>query len=78
MWYMTYLTHISFYIKRFLAKVSNTNFIISCWKQIWILTYCLDLVLSNKYIQVNIQCLEQEVFNVKVDVLFIFYNKEIE
>ena len=39
-------------------------------KQIRIFAYSLDLVLSNKYIQVTIQCLEPKVFNVKVEVLF--------
>ena len=35
------------------------------------LTYILDLALSNKYLEVIIQCLEPKIFNEKVDVLFV-------
>ena len=38
-------------------------------KQIRILTYSLDFVLSNKYIQVTMQCLEPKIFNEKIEVL---------
>ena len=46
-------------------------------KHIRILTYSLDLVQSNEYLQVTIQCLESKVFNVKVEVLF-YKIKKIE
>ena len=39
-------------------------------KQIKVFTYSLDLVLSNKYLEVVIQCLELEIFNEKVMVSF--------
>ena len=43
-------------------------------KQIKILTYSLDKALSNKYLEVIIQCLELEIFNEKVEVLFGFFS----
>ena len=43
--------------------------------QIWILTYSIDWSLSNKYLQVTIQCLEPKIFNVKVEVLFYTIKK---
>ena len=39
-------------------------------KQIKILTYRMDLALSNKYLKVIIQCIEPIIFNDKVQVLF--------
>ena len=39
-------------------------------KQMKVLTYRLDLALSNKYFDFIIQCLEPKIFNEKVVVLF--------
>ena len=39
-------------------------------KQIKILTYILHFALSNKYLNMIIQCLEPKIFNEKVEVLF--------
>ena len=39
-------------------------------KQIKVFTYSLDLALSNKYLEVVTQCLELEIFDEKVEVLF--------
>ena len=38
--------------------------------QINVLINSLDLALSNKYLQVTIQCLEPKILNEKVEVLF--------
>ena len=42
-------------------------------KQKTILSYSLDLILSNKYLEVVIQCLEPKILNKKVDILFFFF-----
>ena len=38
-----------------------------------IITYSLDIVLSNKYYKMIIQPLEPKIFNQKVEVLFDFF-----
>ena len=35
-------------------------------------TYSMDFDLSNKYLEVTIQCIEPKIFNMKVEVLFDF------
>ena len=42
-------------------------------KQIKILSYSWDFALSNKYLEVIIQCLEPKLFDDKVEVLFDFF-----
>ena len=44
-------------------------------KQIKILTYILDNSLSNKYLNIIIQCLKPMISNEKGDVLFGFFIK---
>ena len=39
-------------------------------KQKRLFSYCLNCALSNKYLEVIIQCLELKIFNEKVEVLF--------
>ena len=39
-------------------------------KQKKLLTHSLELVLSNKYLKVIIECLEPKIFNEKVEILF--------
>ena len=41
-------------------------------KQIKVLTYSLNCFLPKKHLEVFIQCLELEIFNDKVEVLFDF------
>ena len=41
-------------------------------RQIKILPYSLDLVLSNKYLEVIIQSLEPKILNEKAEVLFYY------
>ena len=43
-------------------------------KQIKILTYILDIFLSNKYLKIIINLQEPKIFNEKVDVLFVFFS----
>ena len=47
-------------------------------KQIRILTYSLDLAVSNKYLKVTKQCLEPKVNNVKVELLFYKIKKKTQ
>ena len=44
-------------------------------KQIKILTYILDIFLSNKYLKIIINLQEPKIFNEKVDVLFVFFSQ---
>ena len=41
--------------------------------QIKVLTYSLDLALSNKYLEVIMLHLKPKIFNEKLDVLFVFF-----
>ena len=45
-------------------------------KQIKILTYILDIFLSNKYLKIIINLQEPKIFNEKVDVLFVLFFTE--
>ena len=46
--------------------------------QIKILTYSLDLALSNEYLEVITTIFEPKIFNDKVDVLFDFFTLKIK
>ena len=43
------------------------------YMRIKLLSYTIDLVLSNKHLKVFVQCLEPKIFNLKVEVLFDFF-----
>ena len=42
-------------------------------KQIKVVTYSMNFALFNKYLEVVILCLEPEIFNEKVEVLFVYF-----